>query len=442
MSKAKRIIISIISILIGVIVMLLVFNKVNKLYSNKIEITYENEVNENNEYSVRVKYNDDKITGVMCSIDGSNYKDINECTLNVKSGTHKLYLKKDDNILVKEFEIKQKYLGTFSSTIDVLDTYYLAVNGKKSFNFTFDYPSDFSTEVYYTIENEDILKVEDNKMYGLKKGTTKVTATLKDGNSKTYNVMVTDLIVPASMSKKTRLTCNRYTKEEESLLDEILKSRVEEAGIGTRAGVAASARFLSLEFPYAIRYFYENGRLENWGTKDHIDGEGRYYHVGLYLTENKFKDITASTKSGPSPWGCPLMEYSEDRMGINGLDCSGFVTWAMLNGGFDSGDVGSGNEELIENELYDYGTHNEITPEYMKNGNYLPGDYIASDGHAALIVGVDEKYVYVAEAYYADVKVSKFEKYKELPNLYSLTFITEMDTVYPNGNGNTTLMWE
>ena len=143
-----------------------------------------------------------------------------------------------------------------------------------------------------------------------------------------------------------------------------------------------------------------------------IDAEGRYYHVGLYLHESKFKSITSSTKSGPAIWGCPLMEYSEDRMGINGLDCSGFVTWAMLNGGFDSKDVGSGNEELIDGELYDYGTHNEITKEYMKKNTYKPGDYIASDGHAALIVGVDEKYVYVAEAYYADVKVSKFEKYK------------------------------
>ena len=279
-------------------------------------------------------------------------------------------------------------------------------------------------------------------MYGLKKGTTKVTAFLKDGNSKTYNVMVTDLIVSPTMAKKTRLTCNRYTLEESILLDKILASRVEEAGVGTRAGVASAARFLSLEFPYAIRYFYENGRLENWGKKDHIDAEGRYYHVGLYLHESKFEDITSSTKSGPAIWGCPLMEYSEDRMGINGLDCSGFVTWAMLNGGFDSKDVGSGNEELIDGELYDYGTHNEITKEYMKKNTYKPGDYIASDGHAALIVGVDEKYVYVAEAYYADVKVSKFEKYNELPNLYSLTFITEMNEIYPNGDGNITLMWE
>ena len=95
--------------------------------------------------------------------------------------------------------------------MDVLDTYYLAVGGKKSFNFTFDYPEGFDKEVYYKVEDAEVLKIEDNKMYGLKKGTTKVTAFLKDGNSKTYNVMVTDLIVSPTMAKKTRLTCNRYT---------------------------------------------------------------------------------------------------------------------------------------------------------------------------------------------------------------------------------------
>lgn len=442
MNKIKRILISIGVIIIGIVVMLLVFENVNKLYKNKIEITYENVVNAQNEYPVTVKYNSEDLDGILCSANGANYKKIGECTFNLTSGKHKIYIKKDDNILTKEFEIKPEYLGTFSSTMDVLDTYYLAVGGKKSFNFTFDYKEDFDKEVYYKVEDKEVLKVEDNKMYGLKKGTTKVTATLKDGNSKTYNVMVTDLIVSPTMAKKTRLTCNRYTLEESILLDKILASRVEEAGLGTRAGVAASARFLSLEFPYAIRYFYENGRLENWGKKDYIDAEGRYYHVGLYLHKSKFEDIVSSTKSGPAIWGCPLMEYSEDRMGINGLDCSGFVTWAMLNGGFDSKDVGSGNEELIDGELYDYGTHNEITKEYMKKNTYKPGDYIASDGHAALIVGVDEKYVYVAEAYYADVKVSKFEKYNELPNLYSLTFITEMNEIYPNGDGNITLMWE
>ena len=424
-------------LIIGYAVYLLIANY-DKINRDKIRINYENVINENEEYLVNVTY--DGKDNIKCSLDNIDYT--SKCSFLLKEGNYKAYVTNEKDTSYKDFTVKKNYLGIFSSTIDVLDTYYLAVGGKKSFNFTFDYPEYFDKTVTYKVEDKNILKVENDTMYAVSAGTTKVTATLKDGNSKTYNVMVTDLIVSPTMAKKTRLTCNRYTLEESILLDKILASRVEEAGIGTRAGVASAARFLSLEFPYAIRYFYENGRLENWGKKDHIDAEGRYYHVGLYLHESKFKGITSSTKSGPAIWGCPLMEYSEDRMGINGLDCSGFVTWAMLNGGFDSKDVGSGNEELIDGELYDYGTHNEITKEYMKKNTYKPGDYIASDGHAALIVGVDEKYVYVAEAYYADVKVSKFEKYNELPNLYSLTFITEMNEIYPNGDGNITLMWE
>ena len=70
------------------------------------------------------------------------------------------------------------------------------------------------------------------------------------------------------------------------------------------------------------------------------------------------------------------------------------------------------------------------------------GKYDIMKGWSESDYSRDEKYVYVAEAYYADVKVSKFEKYYELPNLYSLTFIIEMDKIYPNGDGLTTMMWE
>lgn len=442
MKKIKGYLIGFGFIILGVVIILFMFEHINKLYKNRIEITYTNEINENLEYNVKINYNIKDKENVLCSINNKDFLSIDKCQFNLKVGKYKLYLKREDNNITKDFEVKSKYLGTFSSALDKLEMYYLASNGKKKLNFTFDYPEDFDKKIYYKVEDESIVKIEDDTIIPLKEGITKVNAILKDGNTKEYNIMVTDLIVSPTMAKKTRLTCDKYTEEESALLDKILESRVIEAGVGTRAGVAAAARFLSLEFPYAIRYFYENGRLEPYGTKDYIDGEGRYYHKGLYLSKSKFKDIKASTKSGPAPWGCPLMEYSEDRLGINGLDCSGFVTWAMLNGGFESGDVGSGNEELIKNELYDLGEHHEITTSYMKDGNYKPGDYIASDGHAALIVGVDEKYVYVAEAYYADVKVSKFEKYYELPNLYSLTFIIEMDKIYPNGDGLTTMMWD
>lgn len=54
----------------------------------------------------------------------------------------------------------------------------------------------------------------------------------------------------------------------------------------SRAGVAEAARFLTLEFPYRIGYFNENGRLAN---PPKVDCEERYYHKGLYLHSSRFE---------------------------------------------------------------------------------------------------------------------------------------------------------
>lgn len=85
------------------------------------------------------------------------------------------------------------------------------------------------------------------------------------------------------------------------------------------------------------------------------DGEGRYYHQGLYLTNSKKNSIIASV-SGPCIWGCPLYNWEDDLeygyvWGVkkpNGLDCSGFVSWILYNGGFDPGDNGFGVRPVIE----------------------------------------------------------------------------------------------
>ena len=42
-------------------------------------------------------------------------------------------------------------------------------------------------------------------------------------------------------NSKSYLPCGRYTKEENDLLDEILKDRINDAGYKTRAGVVAAA---------------------------------------------------------------------------------------------------------------------------------------------------------------------------------------------------------
>lgn len=344
-------------------------------------------------------------------------------------------------LIITKKEVK-KIKGTFSSSLDKLETYYLALNGKKKIDFIFDYPDDFDKTISLVSDNENVVKIDNGTLYGVGVGTATVTTTLTDGNTKNYQIQVTDLIVPPTLNKnKSYLPCERYTEEEVELLDNILRSRVIEMGEGSRGGVLAAARFITLEFPYTIGYFNENGRLNGHGYRPYIDGEGRYYHKGLYLSKSKYKSIIKSTKTGPKMWGCKLYDNFVNRYKANGFTCSGFVTWAMYNGGFETGDVGAGDYKQFNDDLSDLGPHKKITQEYMKNGNYKVGDFIARNGHAALIIGISDTTIYTAESLPPKLKVYTYERYKGIVNNPNLTYVIEMSNIYPNGDGITTDMW-
>lgn len=347
----------------------------------------------------------------------------------------------NNDLIITKKEIK-KIKGTFSSSLDKLETYYLALNGKKKIDFIFDYPDDFDKTISLVSDNENVVKIENGILYGIDVGTSTITATLTDGNTKNYQIQVTDLIVPPTLNKnKSYLPCERYTEDEAILLDKILESRVKEMGEGSRGGVLAAARFLTLEFPYTIGYFNENGRLNGHGYRPYIDGEGRYYHKGLYLSKSKYKSIVKSTKTGPKMWGCKLYDNFVNRYKANGFTCSGFVTWAMYNGGFETGDVGAGDYKQFNDDLSDLGPHKKITQEYMKSGNYKVGDFIARNGHAALIIGISDTTIYTAESLPPKLKVYTYERYKGIVNDPNLTYVIEMSDIYPNGDGITTDMW-
>lgn len=347
----------------------------------------------------------------------------------------------NNDLIITKKEIK-KIKGTFSSSLDKLETYYLALNGKKKIDFIFDYPDDFDKTISLVSDNENVVKIENGILYGIDVGTSTITATLTDGNTKNYQIQVTDLIVPPTLNKnKSYLPCERYTEDEAILLDKILESRVKEMGEGSRGGVLAAARFLTLEFPYTIGNFNENGRLNGHGYRPYIDGEGRYYHKGLYLSKSKYKSIVKSTKTGPKMWGCKLYDNFVNRYKANGFTCSGFVTWAMYNGGFETGDVGAGDYKQFNDDLSDLGPHKKITQEYMKSGNYKVGDFIARNGHAALIIGISDTTIYTAESLPPKLKVYTYERYKGIVNDPNLTYVIEMSDIYPNGDGITTDMW-
>ena len=303
----------------------------------------------------------------------------------------------------------------------------------------------------YTIEssNEEIVKVEDNKIIGLKDGKATIKITLNDLKEE-FNVIVTSLITKPTLTKnKKSLPCNYYTSEQANLLDEILKAKVEEAGYQTRGGVVAALRFLTLEFPFKIDYFFENGRLNNNTGGRYVDAEGRFYHEGLYLSTSKFNLLDKKSNGwGPAIWGCPLMNWEEDgkykpfTKYPNGLDCSGAVTWALVQAGFDPKDTGAGVNTLRHDGLGDIGPQIPITKELLESGTLKAGDYIGSEWHAALIGGITKDHIYVFESttYYDGLVMHEYT-FNELLNSYFLSYVIKMDDYYQK-EGIYTNYWE
>ena len=297
--------------------------------------------------------------------------------------------------------------------------------------------------------NNDVAIVDGNGLItGKSNGKTTIIIQNKKEAKKEVNVVVTRLIKEMDpAAKRDYFTCNMLNDEEANLLDDILFDRVNRAGYGTRAGVLAAARFLTLESTYEVPYFYENGRLENYEPYKHVDGEGRYYHRGLYLSPRKTKEITASFV-GPVMWGCKLQNYTDwggvyvtGELYPNGLDCSGFVTWALLNGGFDVGDVGAGIEPNHK-DVTDLGEIVYLSDELMASGRVKAGDLIGLDGHAAILIGWDENNYYIAESLNTTKGVvATTVKRSDLVHNSIYRYVVLMDGVYKE-QGNYNSYWK
>ena len=324
--------------------------------------------------------------------------------------------------------------------------YYVAVN--KSFELDLKNPNEIEYKI--NIDNTDLVSLENNVLTALAVGSTGFTIEI-DG-FKCFNgtiYVVNGMEVPNELfnKKKKFISCNLFSEEENNILDAALLDRINDAGQNTRAGVVAAARFLTLEFGYRIPYFYENGRLNNYGDGRKVDGEGRYYHKGLYLNKSRYSSISKKF-TGPGAWGCKITQYQDEpAYGFvprvrypNGLDCSGFVSWTLLNGGFDVGDVGAGDIISRKDDLYDLGEKNTLNSELLSSGKVKVGDLIAYSGHMAIIAGIDtEGNYYVAESLpqYKGVVLNKYDKTKLKKNF---THIMLMDSVYKE-DGNLTNMW-
>lgn len=330
----------------------------------------------------------------------------------------------------------------FSFTEDII---YLTIGEGKKIEYISENILDNKNVYSFYADDENIAKIdENNNVIGLSNGETLLHE--KD-SEKTVKVIVTDLITKAMIptERKKIVPCNIYSDEENKLLDEILKNDVEIAGYGTRAGAVAAARFLTLKFKYRIPYFYENGRINDSGINK-ADGEGRYYHTGLYLSESKKDDISVSF-SGPAIWGCPLRNweddpyfgYKEGYLMPNGLDCSGFVSWALVNGGFDPGDIGAG-ETPDAYQMTDLGEFVKLTEEVLDSNIIKAGDLFNYWGHISIIVGIKDGVYYVAESLpnFDGVDLRIYNKEEALD---MFRYVVLMDSYYKD-DGNYTEYWD
>ena len=329
---------------------------------------------------------------------------------------------------------------------------YLAVGGQEKLTYETEYKGVINEKVVLTSGDDNVATIdEDNVIHAIGLGQTKITATFGE-KTDSIDVLVTDLIVLAPREfdvNKPYVRCGYYTKEENDLLDEILASRVEKVGWHTRAGVVEAARFLALEFPFRVNYFVENGRVDSYVGR-YADGEGRYYHVGLYLDPSRYEDLNQDMiYGGPGCWGCAINEFSRNKVSGNGLDCSGFVAWAILNGGFDCRDLGAGIAQDWP-DLTDLGEKKVLSAELDENklrvGDLLSGPYggtVFEGGHIAIVAGIDKDgYIYVAEELgYANAWGYFIKKYDKSSLLHYFYYRVDMEKYYTDGDGNLTDFW-
>ena len=192
--------------------------------------------------------------------------------------------------------------------------------------------------------------------------------------------------------------------------DEKLANKVATAGYGSRSGVVAAARFLA-GMPYAVPYL---------GSKRGSTTVGSYPYMGLNNT-----------------WGQRVTAAGE-VYNRNGFDCTGFLTWAMINGGVLS------ELEGVESVYSDTTGLNKSADviDQIKVGDWMYND--GSDNgqtvfHVGIIIGEDSEYFYVAEEIGSSLIITRFSKSqgcaidddgKELPG--RLTYVRLADERYPS----------
>ena len=132
--------------------------------------------------------------------------------------------------------------------------------------------------------------------------------------------------------------------------------------------------------------------LAGYGYRINYDWAGKYYHIG----------VRGEWGARYTPWACdsyPRPEYCKTKLIWRGLDCSGFVHWALIQGFQD--------ESLGDRYPVESGTK-AISLAGQTTAVCDIGDNLFSDKHVTLVAGIDNEHkrYLIAESSGGGVKLS------------------------------------
>ena len=176
------------------------------------------------------------------------------------------------------------------------------------------------------------------------------------------NIDYGDYVLDSSDDEILHVPLDQFLSDHGTSLESfagLISSNVNKAGYGTRAGVVAAAVTLIAElgnnYNVKVPYYWGGGHYDGI-----VDGVLGY-------------------------WGSTQCHTYANGQSYNycGFDCSGFVPWAIKNGGFNIPHMLAGNfQGLSGAQRVSLSSSSPVL---------LPGDLLESQHHIVLVVGVDEE---------------------------------------------------
>ena len=119
----------------------------------------------------------------------------NKCTLEVEDSNYTIYLKNSYDKIKKVTNTEVELTKIKNLKFNKND-YYIAVKGSEAFELNFERLGLANAETTYEISDDTVVKIEDNKFIGLKKGNVTVTAKVGNKDVKTNVHVMSSIVVP------------------------------------------------------------------------------------------------------------------------------------------------------------------------------------------------------------------------------------------------------